>query len=399
MGSPGPALGAPRVSVILPVYNAMPYLPAAVASLLSQMFRDFELIALDDASSDGSADFLRGIDDDRLILLTSDHNVGHTRRIQQGVDLARGELIARHDADDLSLPSRFERQVREFDRNPALALVCSSFDTIDEHNAVTGLTQVPQSATELREALLWTNPIAHGSVMMRRTALARAGGYDAAFEPAEDLELWNRLAAQGALLGLADVLYRLRVYSASVTGSRRVAQRRMAHRARLAARQRYQPAQLSARSLALHHYVLALHELSEGDPQRARIDLREAAAFPGLFGPDTEILVREAVSLAVELGPSGRQLVMTAADATAGEQFIHLLIQSMPPALARCTAAALLAEYHATCAYLFAHRGVSPLAMRHLTQSWLAGPRHRGNRGLVKTVLGAGRPGAGRGGC
>ena len=148
---------------------------------------------------------------------------------------------------------------------------------------------------------------------------------------------------------------------------------------------------LTPRTLGLYHYVSALDEFSEGNGAagRERIE-RAVSADPQLEEAQERMLVM-AVSVAVELGPSGLGLIGNRVDEQAAEQFLHAPLDSLPKDRLDLLQRNIPAEYHATCAYLYGKQGRTWPAARHLVQSWIAGPRHRRNRGLIRAVIGATR--------
>lgn len=230
-----------RISVLLPVRNGLPYLSAAIQSVLSQSFTDFELIVIDDGSSDGSADAVRAIRDDRIRLLSTG-GAGVAAALQAGLGVATGEFIARQDADDLSDPDRFARQVSCIDRHPRVAVVSSRVRFIDHNGDTTanGWTRMVRSEWErattpadIATLMPKTCCIVHGSVMMRRSAVVAAGGYDARLPVAQDYDLWLRLLPLGEFVRLPDELYAFRIHDAQISATRRHEQARHAIGAKL----------------------------------------------------------------------------------------------------------------------------------------------------------------------
>jgi glycosyltransferase involved in cell wall biosynthesis len=194
----------PAVSVLMPVYNAEQYLEAAVRSILDQTYRDFELIIIDDGSTDGSLAILQRLAaEDTRIRLVSRPNTGYTIALNQAIALARGQLLARMDADDISMPNRFHLQVDYLNAHPECVALGGRLIMIDP----TGLKIMDfcklTNHVQIDGAHINGGPseLGHPSVMMRRDAVVAAGGYDPAFEPAEDFDLWLRLAEHGRLAG------------------------------------------------------------------------------------------------------------------------------------------------------------------------------------------------------
>jgi len=210
----------PVVSVLIPVYNGGEFFRAAVQSVLAQTFRDFECLILDDGSTDESgkiADELARRD--QRVRVIHRENRGLVATLNELVDAARGEFVARMDADDLCLPERFARQVDFLAQHPRVVCVGCAYWMIDEADRTIAQIRVPvDDATIQQNALRGHAPISHPSAMVRTAALRAVGGYRAAFYPAEDLDLWLRLGELGALANLGEPLLRYRVRSDSISG-------------------------------------------------------------------------------------------------------------------------------------------------------------------------------------
>jgi len=221
----------PKVSVLMSVYNAERYVREAVESILSQTFGDFEFIVINDGSTDGTREVLEGIRDDRVRLLHQE-NVGLTRSLNRGLRLARGEYIARMDADDISLPQRFEREVALLDGDPQISLADTAARRLrDDGERVL----CPTAAfAEPRVSLMLENPVHHGNVMVRREALLAVGGYDEHFRYAQDHDLWLRMAWRGMRFGLVpEALFVFRQVPECLTRTRRNEQWAFSREARL----------------------------------------------------------------------------------------------------------------------------------------------------------------------
>ena len=216
-------VGAPTVSVVMPVYNARRYLAEAVDSVLAQTLTDFELIAVDDGSTDDSLQVLREYEarDARVRVITR-VNTGIVGALNDGLVAARGHFIARMDSDDLCLPERFEKQVAFLRAHPDHVLVGSQVLLIDPE----GAALCPKRDSEYtHERIDWAHlhhrwPMVHPSVMMRREAVAAVGGYRDKYQWLEDLDLFLRLAEIGKLAALPDVLLRYRLHTGSVCHTR-----------------------------------------------------------------------------------------------------------------------------------------------------------------------------------
>lgn len=213
----------PYVSVIMAVYNAEKYLREAVDSILTQTLANFELIAVDDASTDGSRAVLESYSDSRLRVLHNPVNLGQSVSRNKALAAAHGKYIAILDADDIALSSRLEKQAAWLDRHPEVGLLGSYAVTIDEQgNERDRWDYSPTDDAAIKWALLFTNVFIHSSVMMRKSVVSQTGGYSneecirRAF--VEDYELLSRLNrwAQAAVLPEVLVKYRIHPRSASI---------------------------------------------------------------------------------------------------------------------------------------------------------------------------------------
>lgn len=194
---------SPRVTVVMPVYNAEPYLREALAGVLGQTFEDFELLAIDDGSTDGSLDVLRACADPRLRVMSRPHQ-GVVRTMNAALALARAELIARADADDVCLPERLERQVQFLTAHPGVALVGGVM------RSGTRLFEYPCDAAQMRWLALYQSPVANTTILFRRRAALAVGGYPEDFRLVDDYPFVSRLLARYDAANLPDpvVLHR-----------------------------------------------------------------------------------------------------------------------------------------------------------------------------------------------
>jgi hypothetical protein len=236
---PAPSSHAPQVSVVLPVWNAERYLAGAIESVLAQSFADFELLVVDDGSTDGSAALIRRYRDRRIRRILNEKNLGVTRSLNLGLELARGRYVARMDADDLCAPERLERQVAFLDAHPEVALVATRARWIDAAGAQIGIIDTPADGETLRRRLRRNNWIVHGTVMMRAEAVRALGGYDESMERSQDYDLWLRISERHPVAALSEVLYTWRDHGAGVSRRHVEQQKEAADRARLAARRRW----------------------------------------------------------------------------------------------------------------------------------------------------------------
>ena len=217
ISAPLPLSPVPRVSVLLPLRDGERFVREAVDSILAQTFTDFELIVVDDGSTDGGPDLVRSYDDPRLRLVTLPVAGGISRALHAGLAVSTAALVARMDADDVSLPERFAAQVAFLAAHPEVVAVGVTPVLMDQDGGGQRPYPLLTRDAELRRRLTDKGPFCHGSVLMRRSALEAAGGYRSEQEPAEDYGLWLRLAAHGQLANLPQALYRLRIGDHSVS--------------------------------------------------------------------------------------------------------------------------------------------------------------------------------------
>ena len=212
-------MNKPHISVVMSVYDGVRYLHQAVESILAQTFTDFELILIDDGSKDDTCSILEEYKqlDPRVIVRRFEENRGLTVRLNDGIRIAQGEYIARMDADDISLPQRFERQVEYMDQNPQVGIVGSQMNVFDDRAGLNGKFNVPCAHNQIAWALLFGRSFAHPSIMIRRVLFEKFGGYDESFHVAQDHELWGRMIWATRFANLPDVLidYRSHIFSTS----------------------------------------------------------------------------------------------------------------------------------------------------------------------------------------
>ena len=229
----------PAISVILPVYNAEAYVCEAVESILAQTFTDFECIIINDGSTDGSGAILRELAErDARIVLVERPNGGLVSALNKGLEMARADLIARMDADDVAMPERFALQHARMVQEPELAVLGSFIRFMDKVGNIIRLVERPLTRKAIAHCLEHRGcPVAHPAVMMRRDAVLKAGSYRKAFCPAEDYDLWLRMSDLGyAIANLPQPLLNYRWHDANVSVVHLEAQRRNAILARLAHR-------------------------------------------------------------------------------------------------------------------------------------------------------------------
>jgi glycosyltransferase involved in cell wall biosynthesis len=233
---------SPRVTVVMPVWNAARFLRVAMDSILRQSYDSFEFVVIDDGSSDGTKEVLREYTDPRVRLVHNDSHRGLVYCLNAGLSLAGGEYVARMDGDDVSYPERLSAQVRFLESERDVALVGTWANLVDDKGDVLREIRTPSSSREIRELLLNSNLFVHSSVMFRKRAVLEVGGYQRVrpdTDTAQDYHLWLRLADRYPLANLAEILMDYRIHADQVSMRRLPAQRRCANLARrLAAKRR-----------------------------------------------------------------------------------------------------------------------------------------------------------------
>jgi glycosyltransferase involved in cell wall biosynthesis len=198
---------APIVSVVLPLYNCPAYIGRSVQSILDQTFEDFELIIIDDGSTDNTPEIAKTFSDSRIRFFQQ-KNQGLASTLNRGIELARGKYIARHDQDDIALPERFAKQVNYLEAHPACGMVGTWADIYLEEEKTERAHRHPSDNTTLQYELLLNNPFVHSSMMLRKSILEQIGGYstDRERQPPEDYELCSRIARQSEIANIPEIL-------------------------------------------------------------------------------------------------------------------------------------------------------------------------------------------------
>lgn len=233
---------APAISVVLPVFNAEAYVREAVESILAQSFTDFELIIINDGSSDGSGAILQELAaSDARIRLIERPNGGLISALNEGIERARASLIARMDADDVAMPERLALQHARMVVSPHLAVLGSFMRLMDASGKIIRIADYPITEADTARFLEQGCPLAHPTVIMRREAVIEVGGYRMAFAHCEDYDLWLRISERGfGIANLPKPLLNYRIHGTNVSSVHRQAQElgtiiaRLCHRARKA---------------------------------------------------------------------------------------------------------------------------------------------------------------------
>lgn len=221
---------APRVTVLMPVHDGERWIAGSVATVLAQAGVDFELLAVDDGSTDRTRERLAAFGDPRVRVLPRPRS-GLVAALNAGIAAARGAYLARFDADDEMLPGRLARQARYLDTHPAVVACGTDYELF---GACTGVVRMPRTPAACRARLAFATCIAHPAAMIRASALRTHGiAYRAEHAPAEDYAFFSALSERGELANLPFVGLRYRVHASQVSSADAAAQRaavlRIAH--------------------------------------------------------------------------------------------------------------------------------------------------------------------------
>ncbi|MBL4780847.1 MAG: glycosyltransferase [Porticoccaceae bacterium] len=230
----------PQVSVILPAYNAEDYLEEAIQSILDQTFEDFELIIINDKSTDSTGIILSSLTDPRIIIINNPTNNGITYSLNKAIEAAQGVYIARMDADDISTPKRLELQVNYLDNNPTITLLGCCAEIIDQNGVVFDLMEVPLSHKEIIQKIFSANCFIHPAVMFRASAIKELGCYNIDIAQAQDYDLWLRIIQKHRAANLPQNLIQYRVHPSQISQKKIKRQRFFADKARFGAMRLYQ---------------------------------------------------------------------------------------------------------------------------------------------------------------
>lgn len=210
----------PVISIIMPCFNGSKFIGQAVESILSQSFTDFELIIVNDASTDNSMEIIREFQDPRIRIVENNAWLGIAKTRNRGLDEARGRYIAPFDADDVALPLKLEKQARFLERNSEFGMIGSWVKRIDgQSGRLSGKWKLTAKPESIPPILLFRNYFCHSSVMMRREAIP-SEGYDPGFAVGEDYNMWIKITRRWKAWNLPEylVLYREHAGSA-MTGN------------------------------------------------------------------------------------------------------------------------------------------------------------------------------------
>ncbi len=204
-----------QISILMPVYNCALYLAEAIDSILNQSFTDFELIVLDDGSTDGSAEIAKSYSDSRIVYHCNEKNLGLANNLNVGLRMAKGKYIARMDGDDISLPERLQTQFDYLESHPDIDLCSCGLQMFGTENTVWVRESNPEA---VKITMMFYSPVLHASSVWRREAFEKHNlYYDQNAFPAEDYDLWARAIFHCRLANIPQVLYKYRIHGIQVT--------------------------------------------------------------------------------------------------------------------------------------------------------------------------------------
>jgi glycosyltransferase involved in cell wall biosynthesis len=244
-----------KVTVIMSVYNGEGHVGEAVDSIIGQTFTGWEFLIVDDASTDGTAAILRDYAsrDGRIKILTNAKNVGLTKSLNIAISNARAELLARQDADDISAPGRLEQQLNYMEQHTKVAVVGCLGELYSANGIVKRGSDRKFSRAGIKRYLANNNVFIHGSVMMRKSCLAKVGFYREFFRYSQDYDLWLRLSEHFDLAILPEHLYRRSMTAEAVSVSQRLTQKQYADIAKKLHVERLEKGKDSYETLILSH--------------------------------------------------------------------------------------------------------------------------------------------------
>ena len=206
----------PLISVIMPVYNCERFLAIAIDSILLQTYTNFELIIIDDCSTDSTPKILESYKDSRVRAIRNAENLGVTKSLNLGVSLSNGELMARMDADDISLPDRFKEQVEFMEKHTEIGVLGTQCLVIDDNGKITSNLRKPVKSEEIFYLFPYFCPIAHPSVMIRKEIFNEIQ-YSSDLPCAQDYDLWGKLLYTAKFANLSDVFLHYRVHDKQIS--------------------------------------------------------------------------------------------------------------------------------------------------------------------------------------
>lgn len=217
----------PIVSVIMATYNDDLYLKKSVESVLTQSLNNFELVIVNDASTDNTVNIIKSISkkDKRIVYVKNSRRMGLIASLNAGIKISKGKYIARLDSDDLWInDAKLMKSVELLEKKPEIVLVGSWARRINTNNKVVAYVKYPLTDTEIRNYLMIENCFVHSSVLFRKNIVDKVGAYDSQFDSAEDYGLWVKIGTSGKLMNIPEYLVDYRVNPNGISHTRYLTQ-------------------------------------------------------------------------------------------------------------------------------------------------------------------------------
>jgi len=269
----------PKVTVIMSVWNGEKYLQEAIDSILVQTFKDFEFLIINDGSTDKTGEILESYNDPRIKIINNEKNIGLTKSLNRGLKIAKGNYIARQDADDISMPERLEKETEFLKQNINVGLVGTDYLFINKKGKVVHIVKCLNGSRELKEKLLEGNQFGHGSVMLRRECIDKVGTYREEFKFAQDYDFYLRIAEVYDVANISEPLYKWRINIKSVSVKKKALQDKYALLAIELAKERKQSGKDKLQSLNKEEIDKLLDELISDTRAKDRKKIAEGYYF------------------------------------------------------------------------------------------------------------------------
>lgn len=217
-----------KVSIIIPLYNSEKYISDSLESLLNQTYSNIEILIFNDGSTDRSKEIVESYKDNRIKFINYKKNEGYLKRLNEGIDIADGEFIARMDSDDIAHAERIETQIKFFNSNPEYSFCCTNIEVFDNNMNIQPSWMKPLNGKYLKYSLLFSNNICHPSVMIRKSLFNKFDlKYNSKYYSAEDYELWTRIAKITNLGFIENKLLNYRVHENNISITKRDVQQKL----------------------------------------------------------------------------------------------------------------------------------------------------------------------------
>lgn len=208
----------PSISVVMPAYNAEKYLREAIESILNQTYTDFELIIINDGSTDKTKEIIQSYDDSRIVYIENENNSGICVTLNKGLDIARGKYIVRMDADDIAMPTRLASQFAFMETNTDISVAGCFVERIFDDSSKNDFPPSEKDPVQCRADMLFATCVAHPAVIIRKSILDENGlRYDDDYRGMEDYHLWWRCSKHSNVTNIPEVLLQYRIHKSQVT--------------------------------------------------------------------------------------------------------------------------------------------------------------------------------------